>query len=141
MGQRCMMTDAFHGAKVALFIGGKLLVILRDDKPYIPFPNVWDFPGGGRENDETPFETVKREVFEEVGLTLTEDAVVWRKSYIPATVKVWFFVAEMPEGTERDIVFGDEGQRWALMTEAEFAALPNHYTPFIARLADWRGTH
>ena len=45
--------EDFHGAKLALFVGGgELAVILRDDDPSIVLPNHWDFPGGGREGDE-----------------------------------------------------------------------------------------
>ena len=123
MGDAAGMTDDFNGAKVALFIGAELLVILRDDDPDIAFPNLWDFPGGGREGDETPFETLAREVKEEVGLTLPRHAIIWEKC-LPwsqdATQKIWFFVAQMPAGTEDKIVFGDEGQRWGLMTPDAF---------------------
>ena len=45
---------SFIGAKLALFIGADLLTILRDDRPDIPFPGHWDFPGGGREGGESP---------------------------------------------------------------------------------------
>ncbi|WP_162869177.1 NUDIX domain-containing protein, partial [Escherichia coli] len=49
------MTDrAFGGAKIALLCDGRLLVYQRDDKPGIPWPGMWDLPGGGRENGETP---------------------------------------------------------------------------------------
>ena len=144
MGEAMPMENDFHGeflgAKVGLFIGDKLLVILRDDDPSIPFPNVWDFPGGGREKGETPFETVAREVKEEVGLDLPRGAIIWEREYPSTTVPdatSWFFVAKMPAGTEAKIVFGDEGQSWELMTEGQFASLPNHYHAFAARLADW----
>ena len=36
----------FSGAKLALFLGPDLLVILRDDRPDIPWPGRWDLPGG-----------------------------------------------------------------------------------------------
>ena len=36
----------FTGCKIALFCGDKLLTILRDDKPSIPWPNMWELPGG-----------------------------------------------------------------------------------------------
>ena len=42
----------FTGCKIALFCGDKLLTILRDDKASIPWPNMWELPGGGREGDE-----------------------------------------------------------------------------------------
>ncbi|MGR3492692.1 MAG: NUDIX hydrolase [Shimia sp.] len=116
------MNEGVHGAKVALLIGGKLLVILRDDIPTILWPGHWDFPGGGREGDETPEETVRRETFEEVGLTLR--GLSGGSLYQGDEGPVWFFVATLPEGSEEGIVFGDEGQRWALMTFAEYEAHP-----------------
>jgi len=54
------MEDDFIGSKLALMIGDRILVILRDDFAHITFPNVWDFPGGGREAGETPLQTMHR---------------------------------------------------------------------------------
>ena len=134
------MVEDFNGAKVALFIGDRLLVILRDDDPAIPFPNLWDFPGGGREGNETPFETLVREVREEVGLDLPRAAVVWEKS-LPwsqdARQSIWFFVARLPVGIENDIVFGDEGQRWDLMTPDAFLACGRTVPSLASRLQLW----
>ena len=39
----------FTGCKIALICEGQILTILRDDKETIPYPNMWDLPGGGRE--------------------------------------------------------------------------------------------
>lgn len=38
----------FDGAKLALYLGEKLAVILRDDLPGLLFADHWDLPGGGR---------------------------------------------------------------------------------------------
>lgn len=46
----------------------EVLLLLRDDKDSIPFPNMWDIPGGKVEKDENPEETVRREMNEELGL-------------------------------------------------------------------------
>lgn len=46
----------------------EVLLILRDDKPEIPYPDMWDIPGGKIENKETPEEAVRREMDEELGL-------------------------------------------------------------------------
>ena len=54
----------YTGCKIALIRDGRILTILRDDKPTIPWPNTWELPGGGREGDETPFECAARGVFE-----------------------------------------------------------------------------
>ena len=71
----------FTGCKIALFCGDRLLTILRDDKANIPWPNMWELPGGGREDDESPFECVAREVYEELSIHLTEDCLLWSKVY------------------------------------------------------------
>jgi len=67
---------SFSGAKLALFLGVDLLVILRDDRPDIPYPGHWDFPGGGREGQETPEACALRETREEVGLVLRPSELV-----------------------------------------------------------------
>lgn len=38
----------FSGCKIALIRDDKLLTILRDDKASIPYPNMWELPGGGK---------------------------------------------------------------------------------------------
>ncbi len=134
-------TQEFWGCKVALFIGDKLLIILRDDRDDISFPNLWDLPGGGREGDETPFETLAREVMEEVGLTLPEQAIHWQMLFpaIGAPGKWnWFFVGKMPADTEKEIVFGDEGQGWKLVTLETFLEMKQKVPSFAERLQIWQ---
>ncbi|RLJ51796.1 8-oxo-dGTP diphosphatase [Litoreibacter meonggei] len=112
----------FHGAKVAVFIGERVLVALRDDFDHIPFPACWDFAGGGRELGESPEECVLRELKEEFGLTLMSDQLVGKRAYqttVPAGTS-YFFAAHLPAGAELGVVFGDEGQRWALMSPDEY---------------------
>lgn len=44
----------------------QVLLFLRDNKPEIPYPNMWDVPGGHVEKGETPEETIVREMMEEI---------------------------------------------------------------------------
>lgn len=44
---------------------GAALLQLRDDKPEIPDPNIWVFPGGHVEDHESLLEGARREFFEE----------------------------------------------------------------------------
>jgi 8-oxo-dGTP diphosphatase len=50
----------------------RVLLFLRDDKPDIPFPNMWDVPGGHLEPGETPEQCIVREMKEEIDLDLRD---------------------------------------------------------------------
>jgi len=56
-----------------LFINdrGEVLLLLRDDIPTIPYPGMWDIPGGHVEPNETPSACIVREMKEEMGIDLT----------------------------------------------------------------------
>jgi len=112
----------FKGAKGAVITGGKAVMILREDIPSIAYPGMWDFPGGGREGSETPIQCFLREVKEELGLSLDASCIVWQRTY-PAldnpTLDSYFMVAIIPEELIEKIRFGDEGERWELMSFAE----------------------
>lgn len=50
----------------------QILLLLRDDKPSIPYPNMWDVPGGLAESGETPEQCIAREIKEEMELEINE---------------------------------------------------------------------
>lgn len=134
------MTGPFHGAKTATFIGDDLLLILRDDKPEIDFPAYWDFPGGGRDEGETGYQTAAREMYEEVGLHLDRAEILWRALLPSDTVpgrESWFFVAQFPADAIDDIRFGDEGQYWRLMPVEDVLVLPRIVPSLSYRLRFW----
>ncbi|WP_171177664.1 NUDIX hydrolase [Ruegeria sp. HKCCD8929] len=126
----------FSGAKIALFMGPDLLVIRRDDNPDIPYPDHWDFPGGGREDGEAPLDCALRETLEEVGLSLSADDIAWSNAYHRPRGDVWFFVAHLPPETVDRVRFGSEGQGWRLMPPEEYADHPKavpHFADQIRR--------
>ena len=112
-----MIDQDFLGAKLALFVGADLVVILRDDRADIPFPGHWDFPGGGREAGESPAACVLRETREELGLVLAE--------------------AHLAVARVDDIVLGDEGQCWQLMPPDVYCDHPKGVPNFQSRLKDY----
>lgn len=64
------------GIKALILHQGKVLVVSENLTRESGNEILHDFPGGGMEPGETMEETVKREVFEEVGLTIEVDRPV-----------------------------------------------------------------
>jgi len=54
----------------------QVLLFLRDDKDSIPYPNMWDVPGGHVDPDESPETCIVREMKEEMDMDLTGHALV-----------------------------------------------------------------
>lgn len=132
------MNDEFLGAKAAVFIGDYLLVYQRDRG--VPWPGYWDFPGGGREGDESPQACLRREVFEEFGLSVEEADFTWGRavcSMVEPSKTAWFFVLQLPAESAHLIRFGDEGQQWALMAPCDVANMPNLVPALRERLSLW----
>lgn len=127
----------FHGAKLALFLGDDLAVILRDERSDIPWPGHWDMPGGGREGAETPEACALRELREELGLCLSESDLGYARAYHREGHVFWFFVARMPVEVVDDVKFGAEGQLWQLMPTAQYLSHTMAVPQFQTRLRDY----
>ena len=130
----------FTGSKIALICGDKVLTILRDDKDDIPCPNMWELPGGGREGNESTFECAAREVYEELGIHLTEDCLLWSKIYPSVIFKdkqSVFMVGQLSQDQFDSITFGDEGQAYKLMSIEEFLNSKQAVPQLQGRLRDY----
>lgn len=123
-----MITEAgFVGAKAALFCGDALLTCLRDTHPGLPWPGMWDLPGGGREGAESPEDCLLREVHEEFGLHLTPRHLTFRAvlpSLLDPSKPAVFFAGQITRDEVAAIRFGSEGQAWKLMQTTEFLSHP-----------------
>ena len=70
-----------NSAKAIIVEDGRLLAICRDDPQW----GEWHLlPGGGQEPGETLHDTLRREVFEEAGLTVAIGELVCVREYIGA---------------------------------------------------------
>lgn len=130
----------FTGCKIALICDGLILTILRDDNPTIPWPNLWELPGGGREGDESPFECVAREVYEELSIQLLKDDIVWSWIYpsmLDENKNSVFLVGQLTKEQFDSIVFGDEGQSFKLMNIEEFLTLDQVVPKLQERVRDY----
>lgn len=94
------------GIVVFLLWKNKFLLILRDDKPDINFPNTWSPVTGGIDKGETILECANRELMEEIGI-------------IPKNLKILgisvkgngFFFGTLTNEEVSQIVLG-EGQKY-----------------------------
>jgi 8-oxo-dGTP diphosphatase len=97
----------------------QVLLYLRDDKPTINFPNTWCLPGGYLEEGERPHDCIRREIEEEMGVSLAPHAVrplcSERRSYgVEHT-----FWTEVDLDLDRVVL--TEGQRLKWFSRAEIA--------------------
>jgi 8-oxo-dGTP diphosphatase len=105
------------GVMIFTLYMGKFLLILRDDKPEISFPNSWSPVTGGIEAEENVFMAAKRELIEEIGV-------------IPENLKILgisakgngFFFATLSEKEKNSIKLG-EGQEYDFFTFKELSKI------------------
>lgn len=125
----------FVGAKLVLLVGRRIVTIQRDDKPGLPWPGLWDLPGGGREGSESPEDCVLRETREEIGVRLTSADLVWRRFY-QRPRPAWCFSARLDRSREHEVSLGPEGQRLALVDPAKWVLQADVVPHFRIRVAD-----
>jgi 8-oxo-dGTP diphosphatase len=116
----------FHGVKGLLRFDGSIIVLRRDIKaPTAPLQ--LDLPGGGREARESPYETLRREIFEEFSLTLNENDIVYGKHYAQggSETGTYFLVTRELDINPNSIVFGDKGLGYGFMTIHDFIHHPD----------------
>jgi 8-oxo-dGTP diphosphatase len=117
------MSKPFAATAIVKRPDGRILMQLRDDGrgAVIPYPNMWNFPGGAVEQDEQPLEAAIREIAEEFEITLDADVCrkIWSYTHAHATIDYIFLCLVSPD-TEPVL---HEGAACEWMTLAEIAAL------------------
>jgi 8-oxo-dGTP diphosphatase len=110
------------GTKIVLEYEGqeRILACLRDDNPSIPYPGVWDLPGGGVEPGETLLDCAYRELYEEFGL---DDVPLTMLEVVPSRFTEGKLMGRaygtLTARQVGRIVFGTEGQGYGLFTVRE----------------------
>jgi len=70
---------------------------------------LWEFPGGKLHKDETLHNCIKREIFEELNVTIKiiSDGPVVKHSYPDKTIKLFPFICSISEGVPKPIVHAE----------------------------------
>lgn len=98
---------------------GKILLLLRDDNIGIKDPGMWQLPGGGIEEGETPEEAVRRELKEEICVTPKNIRFLGE----PETGIFVYHAILFPEEVAQ-VVKGDEGKELSFFSLLEMENLP-----------------
>ena len=104
------------GASI-IFINDKveILLFLRDDKPDLPYRNMWDVPGGHVEDNETSEECIVREMKEEMNLDLKDFQLLCQTEF-DDRIEYTYWKKENLNISEIDLI---EGQRLKWFTHQE----------------------
>lgn len=112
-----------NGAKALILYDHKLLYVLRDNNPDIPWPNTWNVAGGGIEEAESDLEALKRELKEEVNITPTNIYYLGKIIY-PEGRYTSRFLVKLTEKDLKDLRLVSEGQEMKFFTLEEVVNLP-----------------
>jgi len=113
---------------------GRYLITQRFETA--PHGGLWEFPGGKRHPDESLQDCLRRELKEELDITVRvgEELKVIRHDYPDTTVKLHFYRCTILDGTPRAL--GSQAYRWASSPELSEFSFPEANRSFIRELQD-----
>lgn len=114
-------TKKIIGCTWILLKGAEILMMLRDKKPNIPYPDSWVFPGGTLEGRETVRQACIRELKEELGYTPPSMEEILVIHYPNSKTEEHFFL--IPFNLEEEQIKLGEGQKVKFFTLDEIENL------------------
>jgi len=116
---------------------GRILITRRKEDGLLG--GLWEFPGGKVEPGETAAEACKREIEEEVSLSVEVGAFITRVDHAYTHFKVSVDVFDCEYGAGEVALNGPTDHRWILLEEAEQYAFPAVNHKIFARLRRLHG--
>ncbi len=117
----------FHGVKGLIQIDD-IIIVIRRDTLELNAPFQVDLPGGGREQDESPFETLHREIREMLHIPIEAEDIIYSKRYPHTHSKkddTFFMVTKRLEVDPKSIIFGEKGLMYYAMTVHDLLQHPD----------------
>ena len=94
-----LQVPKIQSAHAILILSGNYVLQLRDDKPTIAAAGQWSLFGGKIKIGETPLQTIKREVYEELATEPAEYNCLWFIDYFApfekTVIRTWFFASDV----------------------------------------------
>ncbi len=117
-----VVLDTLDSATCLVVCEGKVLLLLRDNKPDIAFPNTWALAGGFLHQNETPENGVRRELLEEVGY------VPENLDYLGSRLKAnqghsYYFISFVSAEDVTHFCLGNEGQAFRFFNLEELGQI------------------
>ncbi len=112
----------------------EVLLVLRDDKPTIICPNMWDLPGGQVESGETASECIVREMLEEIEVNVEGCRFFKVYEFSDRTEHVFTMNAEFD--IERMVLHEGQMLRWFSRKEAEETELAYGFNEVVSDYFD-----
>lgn len=131
------MGDFKRTSHAIVLYDGKILMVLRDNKPGLPDANTWTFPGGQMAIGENFLETMKRELQEEISLVpkdITEIGLIINA--VTRSQHHTYVVRLTPEEAGA-VKLGNEGQDLKLFTFSEMQEIPQ--AKYVSKLISQYG--
>lgn len=123
-----------------------VITIQRDNYEHIPYPGRWEVPGGTIDPGESAVECAIREAYEEVGVVLPEEAIVWMglyRSMAKEDAYNAYFVARLHHRPE--LRLGNEGRAAKYMWMGDFLGsgevIPDHSDRLWDYMMRLQGSH
>jgi mutator protein MutT len=136
------MKDVLHDCAMAILRAGDSVLMCHRHPAREWIPDVWDFPGGHVEPDETPQQALVRELDEELGVTIDaptaapDEVLNFEKAAV--RLSVWFIDYSGP--VENRCPEEHDDVRWVSIEDATRLRLadPAYVSLIRSALSGWR---
>lgn len=119
------MPEINHTSHAIVLYEGKMLFVLRDNKPEINDPNVWTFPGGQIELGENYLDGIKRELKEEINVTPENIVPLGMIINTVTRSRHQMYVCQLTGEEAANVKLGNEGQEMRFFAFQEIPKVPH----------------
>ena len=127
-----------------IFLNGRneVLMFLRDDKPSIKYPNMWDLPGGQCDGDESAEQCIRREMAEELPDLVIDDVRLFMEHEFSDRIDTIFWTRKnIHIDTVNEVL--TEGQRaeWFSSDQAQSTEIAFEFGPIVEKFFEAVQSH